>query len=312
MGKKSSPAAPDYTGAAQAQAQSSREVTEQQSWANRPDQITPFGAQQWSNQLQWDPSTQQYLNRWTQNTTVAPELQGAVRDQMETISNRAALGSTVSNRLNQDFGESMDWDAIQPQIGERVAAQDYGNINDFRKTQEDNLYNRAASRLDPQWTNRQGDLRSQLYNMGAREGDPAYDRAMQEFGRDRNDAYNQAIFSSVAGGGAEAANQIGMGGQIQNQQQQSSAYDTQLRQQKIAEELQRRGSNLNELNAITSGQQVGLPSMPQFNTAGAAQPVQALQAAQLTGQANLDAFNAQQAGTQGMLSGITGVAGLMS
>lgn len=306
---KDAPAAPDYTGAAQAQAQSSREVTEQQSWANRPDQFTPFGSQTWQNQQVWDPSTQQYLNRWAQTTNLNPELQAAADAQMETTRKRSELGSAVTDRLNNDFGQGMDWGAIQPQMGQAVQAQDYGDIGSFRNRQEENLYNRAASRLDPQWSNRGEDLRTQLYNMGAKEGDPAYERAMQDFGRDRNDAYTQAMYGAIAGGGAEAANQIGMGGQIQGQEQQASAYQTQLRQQAIAEELQRRGANLNELNAIMSGQQVGMPSMPSFNTANAAQPVQALQAAQLTGQANLDAFNAKNAQTQGMLSGIGSIAG---
>ena len=44
MGKSvEAPEAPDYVGAAEQQADSSRIVTEQQNWANRPTQITPFG-----------------------------------------------------------------------------------------------------------------------------------------------------------------------------------------------------------------------------------------------------------------------------
>lgn len=302
------PDTPDYAGAAKEQAQSSREVTEQQSWANRPDQYTPFGSTQWQNQSVWDPSTQQYINRWAQNTEVAPELQPAVDAQMDTTVNRAQLGADISGRLQQDFGQAMDWGAIEPEMGARVQARDYGDTATLRNRMEDNLYNRATSRLDPQWNNRQSDLRTQLYNMGAKEGDPAYNRAMQEFGRDRNDAYQQAQYGAVAGGGVEQANEIGMGGQIQGQQQQASAYDTQLRQQAIAEELQRRGTNLNEMNAIISGQQVGVPSMPQFNTAQASQPVQALNAAQMTGQSNLDKFNAQNAQQQGLMSGIGSMA----
>jgi hypothetical protein len=49
--------------------------------------------------------------------------------------------------------------------------------------------------------------------------------------------------------------------------------------------------------------------MPGFNTAQRSEGVQSLQAAQLTGQAELDRFNAQQAATQGMMSGIGSMAG---
>ena len=52
-----------------------------------------------------------------------------------------------------------------------------------------------------------------------------------------------------------------------------------------------------------------MPSMPGFNTAQRSEGVQSLQAAQLTGQAELDRFNAQQQATQGMMSGIGSMAG---
>ena len=311
MGGKSTPAAPDYAAAAQQQAQSSRDVTEQQSWGNRPDQITPFGSQTWGNQMEWDPSTQQYLNKWTQTTNLTPQSQKALDDQFAQQAQRSALGTTVTNRIGSDLGEGMNWKDIQPQIGAPVHAQDYGDMSAYRQKMEDNLYSRATSRLDPMWDKREQAQRAQLYNMGAKEGDPAYNEAMHQFNQDRNDAYQQAQYGATAGGGVEQANQIGMGGQIQSQQQQGSAYDTQLRQQAIAEELQKRGQNLNEANAIMSGQQVGLPSMPSFSQNAASQGVQSLQAADMQGQADLAAFNAKQQATQGMISGVGSIAGGM-
>jgi hypothetical protein len=312
MGKKSTPKSPDYAGAAKEQAQSSREVTEQQSWGNRPDQVTPFGSTTWGNQMEWDPSTQQYLNKWTQNTEVNPRLQPALDSQFDVQNTRGTLGADVAKRMaSGELSKDMDWDAIQPGMGARVGARDYGDSGTLRNRMEDNLYGRATSRLDPQWQSRGDDLRAQLYSMGAKEGDPAYDRAMQEFGRDRNDAYQQAQYGATAGGASEQANEIGMGGAIQGQQQQASAYDTQLRQQAIAEELQKRGTNLNEMNAIISGQQVGVPQMPTFNTNAASQGVQSLQAAQMQGQADLDRFNAKQQAVQGMMSGVGSIAGGM-
>jgi len=78
--------------------------------------------------------------------------------------------------------------------------------------------------------------------------------------------------------------------------------------------MQRRGWSLNEINALISGQQVGMPQMPSFNPAQAAQPTQYLGAAQAQGQADLDAYNAQQGGLSGMLGGLGGLgmaAGMM-
>jgi hypothetical protein len=202
----------------------------------------------------------------------------------------------------------MDWNKFRPS-GQSVAAPEYGDLGAFRQKQEDALYGRATSRLDPMWEQRERQRRTQLYNMGLRDNDAAFTEAMANMGRDRNDAYNQAMFSAIQGGGAEMANQIGMGGMTQQQALASSGYQNQLRQQDIAEEMMRRGASLNEINAALSGQQVAMPSMPQFNTAAAAQPIQALGAAQMQGQYNVDRFNAQQGALQGLFSGLGSLAG---
>lgn len=305
---KGTPDAPDYGAAAEKQAQSSREVTEQQTWANRPDQVTPFGSQSWSNVPQWDPTTGQYLNRWSQTTNLEPNTAEALASQLRLTKSRSQLGEQMTGRLQNDYAQPMDWSNL-PEAGSSVSAPEYGDLNEFRNRQENALYGKATSRLDPMWNQREDKLRTQLVNAGANIGDSGYSQAMGDFNRDRTDAYNQATFGAITGGGAEMGTQIGAGGQIQGQQQGASSYQTQLRQQAIAEEMQRRGASLNEINAVMSGQQVGMPAMPQFNTAQAAQPIQALQAAQLTGQAALDAYNAKQQATQGMMSGVGGIAG---
>jgi hypothetical protein len=99
------------------------------------------------------------------------------------------------------------------------------------------------------------------------------------------------------------------GSQDFQQQMQASQYQTQLRQQQIAEEMQKRGWTLNEINALMSGQQVGMPSMPGFNTASKSDTTNYLGAAQAQGQADLDRFNAEQQAMQGMMSGIGSMAG---
>ena len=56
------------------------------------------------------------------------------------------------------------------------------------------------------------------------------------------------------------------------QAMQGSQYANQIRQQQMAEMMQQRGFGLNEINALMSGQQVGMPSMPNFQQAGVNQP----------------------------------------
>ena len=45
---------------------------------------------------------------------------------------------------------------------------------------------------------------------------------------------------------------------------QAANYANALRQQQIGEAMGRRGQSLNEINALLSGQQVGMPQMPTF------------------------------------------------
>jgi hypothetical protein len=356
---KSTPKAPDYTGAAQAQAQSSKEVTEQQTWANRADQFTPWGNQTWQNQQVWDPATNQYINRWAQTTQLDPTLDAANKAQMDTTLERSNLANSLTGRMNQEFGQGMDWNQFQ-QGGGAVAAPDpsqRGNIQGSLSTEgltnldpsqryqqqaNDAIYNQWAQRALPQQAKDTDRLRTQLYNMGLKEGDQAYNDEMQRQRQSQGDAMQQAQYQATIGSGAEAQRMLGMDaatraqmfgergtqGQFGNQAQaqdfaqqqagsqqdfnnlmQSSQYQNQLRQQQIAEAQQARGQSLNEMNALLSGQQVNMPSMPSYNTAQRSEGVQALQAAQLTGQADLDRYNAKQQATQGMMSGIGSMAG---
>jgi hypothetical protein len=354
---KSTPKAPDYAAAAEQQAQGSREVTEQQTWANRPDQFTPWGSQTWQNQQVWDPSTQQYLNRWAQTTELTPESQRALDAQLALTTGRSELGASLFPRAEQEFGQAIDWSKFdaagrpvqagqltpeQLARGYETAGPNLDPSQRYQQQAQDAIYQQWESRALPQQARETDALRTQLYNMGLKEGDQAYDEEMRKLRESQGDQQRQAAYQATIGSGAEAQRflgmdaatraqltgenrdlaqfgnqaalgQFGMGAQAgeQNfqQQMQESAYQTQLRQQQIAEEMQRRGFSLNEINAIISGQQVGMPNMPGFNQAQRAEGTQNLAAAQMTGQAELDRFNAQQAATQGMMSGIGSIAG---
>lgn len=348
---KSAPKAPDYAAAAQTQADSSRDITEQQTWANRPTINTPFGSQSWDVSPQYDPTTGQNLNTWEQNTTLTPEAQSALDSQLRLTQGRSNLAEGLLGRAQGEYGSPMDWSQFTqlsegPEAGNYQAQdvqrnldtsglQDVNASQDYYGNAGDAIYNQFSSRNEPQFTRDTDALRTQLYNQGLREGDEGYDREIEKMRQSQNDARQQASYQATIGAGSEAQRMQGMdlglrgqqfdeagskgafansaadqtlrqqmaaGGQNFSEQQASSGYQNTLRQQEIAEQMQQRGFSLNEINAILSGQQVGMPSMPGFNSAQASQPVQALGAAQMQGQASLDAFNAQQAGTQGLLS----------
>ena len=264
-GKSKAPPPPDYTGAAQAQAAASREITEQQTWANRPDQYNPWGSVEWDNQQVWDPSTQQYLNRWQQTTTLDPTLQWALDNQMYLQGARSELGGDLMDRAQDEFGTPMDWsqfgdyvrpDAPQDREGlDLQGAVDTGGMRDVGENQytpeqiqrqlaqtpeeirnraEQAIYDRSTSRLDPMWERRAADTEAKLRAQGMRPGDAAYDRAMDELNMQREDAYQTAMTESIMGGGAEAQRQFGMMGQ-------EAAFQNQAAQQAFMQEAQRRG-----------------------------------------------------------------------
>jgi hypothetical protein len=375
---KNTPASPDYTGAAQQQAQSSKDVTEQQTWANRPTINTPFGQQTWEVKPQWDPSTGQYLNSWTQNTNLTDQSQHALDSQMNIAQGKSDLAESKIGQMKDDYSQPMNWDdftslANTPQGGQMPGVPNYNpesiqrgldtsgmqNVDSsqkYAKNAEDAIYGQWSGRQEPRMQQEQDRMRNQLYNSGVKEGDQAYDQAMERLSQDQNDARTQAQYQATIGSGQEAqrmqgmdlstnqnqfnqrqgqgafANsaaqqamqqQLGIGsqqfnqglasqGQQYGQNMQSAGYQNQLRQQQISEEMQKRGFNLNEINGILSGQQVSMPNMPSFNTANASQAAQYNTAAQNTGQYNLDAFSAQQAGLNSALSGAGSMAMMFS
>lgn len=377
---KSTPKAPDYAAAAQEQAQSSKEVTNMQTWANRPDQVTPWGTTSWDSAATIDPATGQAVTRWTQNTTLDPTLQAALDSQMQLQLDRSNLAGQLTGRMQNEYGRAMDWSGL-PQAGQGVSAPtlnaqgpqvaapeqfqrslDTSGLQNVDPSQRyyqqagDAVYNQWASRAMPAQQQAQEQLRTRLYNQGLKEGDQAYDNEMAKLRMQQGDAQQQAAMQATQMAGSEAQRMYGMdqgqrqqqfnerlqAGQFGNQaaqaalgqnqqifgqqlgaanyqnqlgqqgfqnQLQASQYQNQLRQQALAEQMQQRGFSLNEINALLNGQQVNMPSMPNFSQAAASQGLQSLQAADMQQQANLANYNAQQQAMQGMMSGIGSVAG---
>lgn len=468
MGKKSSstPPAPDYAALAAQQAKSSKEVTRDQTYANRPNQVTPWGNVSWTPTETVDPSTGKKVTSWTQNTTLTPELQAALDSQISLQRGRSDLGNSLMGQVSDQLSKPFDWGSMpergqnvglsnfqtysggpslqsyqgnSPQLNTYVATenaqrvagrpdlqsgvntqrvQNRVNLNDNGQLQAtDDLARQRIEqglfdRMSPIHERQSTALEVKLANQGITPGSAAYKRAVQDlndqqsrerydamqtagqemqrnqqmalgnrqqmtnedlataglfnsanqqkFGQDlaaaqfgntalkdmygmdlsnvntNNAAIQQDFGQRLAAGNFENAakstqqaldlarlgfnndaaykqqgldlaalqfnNQVGQ--QQFNQAMQQSQYQNQLRNSAIAEEMQRRGMGLNEINALLSGQQVNMPQMPGFNSAGAAQPVQSLAAGGMQYQAALDAANMQNMGNNSMMSGL--------
>ena len=392
---KSTPAPPDYTGAANAQAAASKENLTTQNFANRPTINTPFGSQSWTTANRVDPASGQLVTGWTQNNTFGDtqngrNLQDALSSQIESQYKRSDLANQSMGRVAQEYSKPFMYEELPAmqsggtpgEIRTAVAdyspglntsfnfggapaaptySPDYSNTpaprydTNYRDTVARSLMERMMPVQDYQ--NRQ--LQAQLSNQGFKLGSEGYKRGLDELGQrqaaERYNAYDtagneaQRMYSAQMGArqqaGSEAQSMFGAGmnarqqgiseamaqGNFGNQalgqaqgldinalnamnaaQSQAfglnQAYANQqntLRQQAIAEQAQRRGMSLNEMNALLSGQQVQMPNMPTFNPAGKSETPNLMGAMQNTYQANLDAANAKNAGISNAFSGAT-------
>jgi hypothetical protein len=109
-------------------------------------------------------------------------------------------------------------------------------------------YGQAASRLDPQWQQRETGLRAQLANQGLDPGSEAATNAYGDFSRSRNDAYGGAMANAI-GQGTQAGNAIFQQG-VQSQNQPYSQLNS------LASLLQgNQGRETQYLNAAGAGYQ---------------------------------------------------------
>jgi hypothetical protein len=132
---------------------------------------------------------------------------------------------------------------------------DYSGLGDMpeaddatRKRVEDAMYAQAKSRLDPQWEQTRREALDRRYAMGQREGDPSFDITEGVLGRNQNDAYNQAIYSSIEKGGAEQSRLFDLA--MQKRQQGKSEIDTQggFRNAALMNQFQQGAFNAGESN----------------------------------------------------------------
>lgn len=140
------------------------------------------------------------------------------------------------------------------------------------------------SRLNPQFEQSENALRTRLANQGIAPGSEAWNNEMRSFNAGKNDAYSQAALQGINVG-------------------------QQARQQALQEQAYLRNEPLNTLNAVRTGSQVTNPtfsSVPQqATTAGP----DYLGAANSTYNANLGSYNAQQAGSNALMSGLFSLGG---
>ena len=123
MGKKSSPPPPDYAGAARAQADSSRDVTAAQTFANRPTQITPWGKNTWTPGSTIDPTTGQVMTTWENELTLSDAEQAALESQQQVSQGRSDLAAGLIDRTSDELQDPFAWQSL-PDAGAAPTVSD--------------------------------------------------------------------------------------------------------------------------------------------------------------------------------------------
>lgn len=121
-------------------------------------------------------------------------------------------GGQVQNSFDQGQGVqgNLNYSGLE-------AMPDASNFNQAAQTASDSAYSAVASRLDPQFSQRESDLQSRLAAQGITQNSDAYRREMDNLSRDRNDAYGQANWNAYQAG--LAAQQQGYGQALSTRQQ---------------------------------------------------------------------------------------------
>lgn len=245
----SPPPAPDYRAAAQETATGNLEATRAATAANRYNQYTPYGQQTWQ---QLGP------DQWQSNINLEPIAQQTLNTQMQLSNQMGDLTKGQIPGVQQQYSQPMDLSSV-------------GDI-------ENKAYQAQTSRLDPQWTDREAGLRTQLANQGLVAGGEAYDKEMRNFGQQRNDAYQQARLGAIST-------------MPQTYQLASAAYQ----------------QPLNQLNALRTGAQIQNPTFNQPGMQQTAGGPNYLGAAQSEGQYAGNLYSNQIAQQNAMTSGLFGL-----
>jgi hypothetical protein len=223
MGGKSK--APDYRGAALAQGEANREVVRDQTYANRPTQVTPWGYTSWQAGQSVDPSSGENVTTWQQTEGLTPELQDILNKQIAIQGERTNVAGGLTQRMGNEFGTPMDFSNLSPLAqtpnaqftvaeGQQNAvdfsgAPEIGDPTRLRQRAEDAVYSQAQSRLQPKFDTARQQLEIKMRNQGLGPEDEAWQAQMGSLGRQETDAYNQAMFSAIDTGRSEQAQLFG-------------------------------------------------------------------------------------------------------
>ena len=257
--------------------------------ANRVNYSDSSGTNQWSSEAGLDPYGQPITN-WSNTVTLNPTLQATVDAQQQLGRDRAEMGGEMFGRVANELGEAPDWSQLQDWGGvpgayqldsasldpnldysgasalsdpSRFRSYDFSSLGDFedsgdlRARVEDEYYDKALSRLDPQWEQQTKDFEASMRAQGLQPGDRQWDQRMAQFQDSRNDAYGGAQYDATRAGGAEFDRASGLDlarrGMLAEELRGGVDSYNRAAQGQFGESAQRRGIETGEAQDIWSG-----------------------------------------------------------
>lgn len=302
------PAVPDPAKTASAQTGTNVQTAIANAVIGNADTYGPQGSTKYNqigSQKITGPDGQVYdVPKYSQTTTLSPEQQQLYNQQTQLGSGLNNLAISQTDKLSGILGSPVNTSGLPAMAGapntattdfsaaaRGMAPTDYskGLTSDFsadRSSVEKALFDR----LNPQLEKDRASLENNLTNQGFQRGTQAFTNAMDQYGRQSNDARlavtgqglqeQQGLYGMArdkAGFGASEqqrafdqamqAGQFGSGEQNRafNTQMSGAQFGNQARQQSLQEILALRNQPLNEISALRSGGQVSLPNAPQYN-----------------------------------------------
>ena len=289
-GKADAPTPVDMMAVARAQGKQNRETALWNTQLQRPNQTGPTGTTTWT-QDKTDPT------KFTQTTALAPDLQSLF--DLANKGNLTLQGSALGN-IKDPFSTS----GLPNQANANALINSPDAFLADKQKVSDAIYNQMTRWNDPRFNSAEESLRTRLTNQGLDENSQAYKQQLDEFNRNKTDAYQSAENQAVIGGTqAQTADIQNLVSSLTNQQ---NLYNTQF-----GNAITLRDLPLNEYSAFKNGSALPAAYTASQLNGGAAQSQSPdlMNAAQQNYQQSLDATNVQNANTSGAIGAGVGAVG---
>lgn len=231
---KGSPSPPDPVATAQAQAAANVGAVRESALVNQINQITPFGSETFTGEIGTPDRTR--------IVALDPADQANLEAQRRIGAGLFGLGeSALVPQVGAALGSELDFSGL-PQISGQE------DLLAASRPLEQATFQRGLNLLQPGFEQEREALTVQLANQGIPRGSEAFNEAVGNFERNRQQQLENLALSSVGAGRAEQSRLFGL--------------EQTARQQGLSELLTGRAQPINELSALLQG--APAISAPQF------------------------------------------------